>query len=88
MLRDLRYFQTSGGGVSWRSSDMERVTVFQFAKDKPLEALLVHRIRLRAYELYEQRGRHEGRALEDWLRAEREVLSRVNLRTSIDARVG
>ena len=28
------------------------------------------RIARRAYELYEQRGRQEGRALEDWLNAE------------------
>lgn len=27
-------------------------------------------IALKAYELYEQRGRAEGHALEDWLRAE------------------
>lgn len=27
-----------------------------------------------AYELYEQRGRQEGRALEDWLNAERQLL--------------
>jgi hypothetical protein len=27
----------------------------------------------RAYELYEQRGRQEGRALEDWLNAERQL---------------
>ena len=27
----------------------------------------------RAYELYEQRGRQDGRALEDWLKAEREL---------------
>jgi len=27
----------------------------------------------RAYELYEQRGRQEGRDLEDWLKAEREL---------------
>jgi hypothetical protein len=27
----------------------------------------------RAYELYEQRGRQEGRALEDWLKAERDL---------------
>ena len=30
----------------------------------------------RAYELYEQRGRQEGRALEDWLNAERQLLGR------------
>lgn len=32
------------------------------------------RIRRRAYELYEQRGRIDGFALDDWLRAEREIL--------------
>jgi len=31
-------------------------------------------IRLRAYELYEQRGREEGYELDDWLQAEIEVL--------------
>ena len=33
-------------------------------------------IRCRAYELYEERGRQEGFHLEDWTRAEEEVLSR------------
>jgi hypothetical protein len=32
------------------------------------------RIARRAYELYEQRGRQEGRALEDWLKAERQLV--------------
>jgi hypothetical protein len=32
------------------------------------------RIRQRAYELYEQRGRVEGFALDDWLQAEGEML--------------
>lgn len=32
------------------------------------------RIRLKAYELYEQRGRVDGFALDDWLQAEAEVL--------------
>jgi len=31
------------------------------------------RIAMRAYELYEQRGRQDGYALEDWLQAEREI---------------
>ena len=31
------------------------------------------RIRLRAYELYEQRGRIDGFALDDWLQAEAEI---------------
>jgi len=30
-------------------------------------------VRRRAYDLYEQRGRQPGRALEDWLTAEREI---------------
>jgi len=34
------------------------------------------RIAQRAYELYEQRGRQEGRALEDWLNAESQLLGR------------
>jgi Protein of unknown function (DUF2934) len=33
-------------------------------------------IRVRAYELYEQRGRVAGYEEEDWLSAEREVLAR------------
>lgn len=33
-------------------------------------------IRRRAYELYEERGRHEGMHQEDWTRAEAEVLSK------------
>ena len=36
------------------------------------------RMALRAYELYEQRGRQEGRALEDWLEAERELVGQVS----------
>jgi Protein of unknown function (DUF2934) len=31
-------------------------------------------IRRRAYELYEERGRQDGHAEEDWLRAEAEIL--------------
>ncbi len=33
-------------------------------------------IRSRAYQLSEQRGRQDGRAQDDWLQAEAEVLSR------------
>jgi DUF2934 family protein len=33
-------------------------------------------IRNRAYELFEARGREEGHELEDWLRAEGEILNR------------
>jgi hypothetical protein len=34
------------------------------------------RVAQRAYELYVQRGRQEGRALEDWLNAESQLLGR------------
>jgi hypothetical protein len=35
---------------------------------------LKEKIRQRAYELYEARGRDDGHELEDWLRAEEEIL--------------
>ncbi|MGA2149985.1 MAG: DUF2934 domain-containing protein [Bryobacteraceae bacterium] len=38
---------------------------------KPLD--LTPRIATRAYELYEQRGRRDGQAGQDWLEAEREI---------------
>lgn len=41
---------------------------------------LEERIRLRAYELYEQRGKRDGHALEDWLEAEAELTERRGLR--------
>ncbi len=42
---------------------------------KPVKSSdIEERIRRRAYELYEQRGRVDGFALDDWLQAEAEVL--------------
>ena len=35
---------------------------------------ITERIRQRAYEIYEQRGRADGFALDDWLQAETEIL--------------
>ena len=40
------------------------------------------RIRVRAYELYEQRGMREGHALDDWLQAEAELTERKRLRAA------
>jgi DUF2934 family protein len=40
-------------------------------KEKPIRD--EEKIRLRAYELYEQRGKGDGRALDDWLQAEVEI---------------
>jgi len=42
-------------------------------KPKPLNDT-EEKIRARAYELYEQRGRIDGHASDDWLQAEAEVL--------------
>jgi len=49
-------------------------TLSKMPKTKPPEPLVEHEIRLRAYDLYEQRGRADGHALEDWLQAEAEIL--------------
>jgi hypothetical protein len=40
---------------------------------EPQEFELEYQIRLRAYELYEARGRQDGHEVEDWLRAEEEI---------------
>jgi Protein of unknown function (DUF2934) len=39
-------------------------------------ANLQDEIRVRAYELYEQRGREDGQDVEDWIQAEAEILAR------------
>ena len=44
-------------------------------KMSPNDAQAQDRIALRAYALYEQRGRQEGRVLEDWVSAERQLAS-------------
>jgi len=36
--------------------------------------MLERKIRLRARQLYEERGQEDGRALDDWVKAESEVL--------------
>ena len=45
------------------------------AKEGPIETLsLEERMRRRAYELYILRGNKSGSELDDWLRAEEEIL--------------
>ena len=44
--------------------------------DQPVEPMLEHQIRLRAYYLFLQRGRVDGHALDDWLKAEDEITQR------------
>jgi hypothetical protein len=40
------------------------------------KAEIQSKIRRRAYEIYERRGKAPGRALDDWLRAEAEVFGK------------
>jgi hypothetical protein len=54
---------------------MKTVPVPNLLKNAPLEPMLEHTIRLRAYELYAQRGMAQGHAVQDWLEAEAQLLS-------------
>ena len=45
-----------------------KATISNDLSQEPLE-----KIRQRAYELYEARGREDGRAIDDWLQAEAEI---------------
>ncbi len=51
---------------------MNRVTVM--LPSTPPEPMLEHAIRHRAYELYVQRGMAHGHAVDDWLKAEAELV--------------
>jgi hypothetical protein len=53
---------------------MKAIAVPTVSKTTPPEPILEHAIRLRAYELYAQRGRAEGHAVDDWLAAEAELM--------------
>jgi uncharacterized protein HemX len=48
--------------------------IFMNAETRHLSADVEERVRERAYALYEQRGSVDGYDLEDWLRAEADVL--------------
>jgi Protein of unknown function (DUF2934) len=41
--------------------------------DVPVEPMLEYRIRVRAYDLFLERGGADGHALDDWLKAEVEI---------------
>ena len=55
---------------------MNQISLIDLANKQPMEPLLEKEVRMRAYELYEQRGKGQGFALEDWLEAEAEILAR------------
>ena len=60
-----------------REAEMKSVPLSDLNKTKPPEPILEHEIRIRAYDLYEKRGKRDGRALNDWLKAEAEILGAV-----------
>jgi hypothetical protein len=53
---------------------MKSITAPRQPVTAPPGPMLEHATRLRAYELYAQRGMAEGHAVEDWLAAEAELL--------------
>jgi len=53
--------------------------------EQRVDAELQTRIRMRAYELYETRGRVDGVDREDWFNAEREVFGDLNHPAEITA---
>ncbi len=55
---------------------MNGISLTDLAKNEPVNPLLEKEVQVRAYELYEQRGKRHGFALQDWLAAEAEVLAR------------
>jgi hypothetical protein len=55
---------------------VNQISLTDLAKNEPSQPLLEKEVQVRACELYEQRGKGNGFALQDWLPAEAEVLAR------------
>jgi len=60
--------------ATWRKAHFRRSAAYSYG--------LEERIRVRAYQLYEQRGKRHGYALDDWLEAEAELTGRRSLRAA------
>ena len=60
--------------ATWRKAHFRRSAAYSYE--------LEERIRVRAYQLYEQRGKRNGYALNDWLEAEAELTDRRSLRAA------
>ena len=58
------------------------VTQFPSPSGNNHDAGLEEQIRLRAYEIFEQRGQQHGLSEQDWLQAEAEVMARSDKRTA------
>jgi Protein of unknown function (DUF2934) len=61
--------------ATWRKALVRRLDAVSYE--------LEGRIRVRAYKLYEQRGKRNGYALDDWLQAETELTERRSLRAAM-----
>ena len=66
------YKQSQGGSISASESALDK----RAAMPDTLPSQETTRIRDRAYQLYEVRGRGPGGEQQDWLCAEREILNR------------
>ena len=60
--------------ATWRKAHIWRPDAYSYD--------LEEKIRLRAYQLYEQRGKRNGHAMDDWLEAEAELTERRSLRAA------
>lgn len=63
--------QTPTNGRIKQTADSQSVPMMASTNGEALE----ERIRLRAYQLYAERGSQDNHAVEDWLQAEREILA-------------
>lgn len=66
---------------------MNRITLTNLANKQLMEPLLEKEVQVRAYELYEQRGKGQGFALQNWLAAEAEVLARLSNPLPVSSRI-
>ncbi len=74
--------RSNGGKTRAKQTSATDLQLASDSKQNVIPINLEEEIRLRAYELYEQRGCEPGREHEDWLVAERELLSRYSQQQS------
>jgi Protein of unknown function (DUF2934) len=69
-----RAAQSGASGTGYLPGGRSATAPYASRATATLDAEHRERIERRAYQLYEQRGREPGHEMEDWLRAEQEVL--------------
>jgi Protein of unknown function (DUF2934) len=74
--------RSNGGKTRAKQTPATDLQLASDSKQNVIPINLEEEIRRRAYELYEQRGCEPGREHEDWLVAERELLSRYSQQQS------